>query len=540
MQTYLEQELSCLKESENKLRKENEQMQKRIKALEHNVEALTQALLQAAKQRFGASSEKTPDYEGQQNLFEEETPLPSEIQKEESLPVKAYTRVKRKSGDKARLIADLPREVVECILNPEEGCNVCSSPLQIIGKKTVRTELEYIPAKLKIIEYVQYIYKCITCGTTEDYPDAVIQKAPVPAPVMMRSLASPTSVAWVMYQKYALAVPLYRQEKEWLRMGIALTRSTMSNWVIQCATSWLRPMYERMHKKLLTYDILLSDETTIQCNKEVGRKASSNSYFWLHRNGPWEDTPIILFQYTRTRSGENAREFLDGFSGYQVTDAYAGYEKVENTTRCLCWSHLRRYYLEAIPLNSSKKEIPGSAGAKGRAYCDKLFALEKQWKNLSPEERQRKRLEQSISVLNAFFAWAENLTTNQEPLKKAIKYTLNHRNYFTNFLQDGRIPLSNNLSENAIRIVAVARKNFLFSDTPQGAEASALVFSIIGTATANGLDPYEYLVHLFKDLPNLDFHNNPELLDHYMPWSEKIPASCYAKKMVGKTQEGNE
>lgn len=166
----------------------------------------------------------------------------------------------------------------------------------------------------------------------------------------------------------------------------------------------------------------------------------------------------------------------------------------------------------------------------GRAYCDKLFKLERQWKSLSPEQRKQKRLEQSLPVLNAFFAWAEKVQTHQEPLKKAIKYTLNHREYFTNFLLDGRIPLSNNLSENGIRPVAVARKNFLFSDTPQGAVANALVFSIIETAVANGLDPYEYLVHLFKNLPNLDFYNNSELLDDYLHWSEKLAESCRATK----------
>lgn len=537
MLTCLEQELSKLKESERKLHEENEIKQRRIELLEHNVEALTQALLQAAKQRFGASSEKTPD-DAQLVLFEGEIEFLPEVEKEETHEVKAHTRLKRKSGAKARLIADLPREVVECVLNAEEVCEVCSSPLRVIGKKNVRTELEYIPAQLKVIEYVQNIYKCTTCGTTEDYPDAVIRKASVPAPVMPRFLASATSVAWIMYQKYALAVPLYRQEKEWLRMGIALTRSTMSNWVIQCATSWLRPIYERMREKLLTYDLIMSDETTIQCNKEEGRKASSASYFWQHRNGPWEDTSIILFQYTRTRSGENAQKFLEGFSGYSVTDAYAGYEKVENITRCLCWSHLRRYYHEAIPLNSSKKEIPGSAGAKGRAYCNKIFKLEKEWKELPHEERKRKRLEQSIPVLNAFFAWAENVNTHQEPLKKAIKYTLNPRDCFTHFLLDGRIPISNNMSENSIRAVAVARKNFLFSDTPQGAGASALVFSIIETAKANALDPYEYLVYLFRNLPNLYFHNKLELLENFMPWSDKLPALCYTKKVSNEDKEG--
>ena len=162
----------------------------------------------------------------------------------------------------------------------------------------------------------------------------------------------------------------------------------------------------------------------------------------------------------------------------------------------------------------------------------------RKFKHLPSEERKQKRLEQSIPVLNAFFAWAEKVQTNQEPLKKAIRYTLNHREYFSNFLLDGRIPISNNLSENAIRPVAIARKNFLFSDTPQGAQANALVFSIIATATANDLDPYEYLVFIFKNLPNVDFHNNPSILDNYMPWSETLPVSCKAKKVRKEPEEG--
>ena len=540
MQANLEQELLGLRELEKKLRQDNEIKQKRIEALERNVEALTQALMQAAKQRFGSSSEKTPLGNGQLYLFGEDAVISLEEEKIEKQTIRAHSRLKRKSGDKERLIADIPLEIVECVLNEDDNCDVCSSPLQFIGKKTVRTELEYIPARLKASQYMRYIYKCSTCGTTDAYPDAVIKKAPVPAPVMPRSLASPTTVSWIMYQKYAMAVPLYRQEKEWLRMGLALTRSNMSNWVIQCTSSWLKPIYNRMHEKLLTYDIIMSDETTMQCNKEKGRKASSTSYLWLHRNGESTGPPVILFEYTQTRSGENAKQFLNGFSGYLVSDAYAGYEKVENITRCLCWAHLRRYYLEAIPLDGSKKEIPGSAGAIGRAYCDKLFKLERQWKYLSPKERKQKRLEQSIPVLNAFFAWAEKVYTNQEPLKKAIKYTLNHKEYFTNFLLDGRIPLSNNLSENSIRSVAIARKNYLFSDTPQGAEANALVFSIIETAVANGLDPYEYLVYIFKNLPNLDFYNRLEILDDYLPWSDKLPDICREKKTRKGPEEGKQ
>lgn len=541
MLTALYQQISILKESEKKLREENEKQQKKIELLERNNEALTQALLQASKQRFGASSEKTPGYCNQVCLFEDEdesskTDIDDIPQKQ---TVRAHKRLKRKAGDKEQLIADIPREVVECIIGQDESCEVCNSELKAIGKKKVRTELEFIPARVKVTEYIQYIYKCVKCGNSDEYPEAVIRKADVPKPVMHRSIASPTSVAWLMYQKYVLAVPLYRQEKEWLRMGIELSRSNMSNWVIQCAALWLKPLYERMHKKLLTYEIIMSDETSYQCNKEAGRKASSKSYLWLHRNGECVGQPhVVLFQYTHTRAGENAKVFLQEFSGFLISDAYAGYEKVENIKRCLCWSHLRRYYIKAIPLDNRKKEIPGSAGAKGRAYCDKLFKLEKKWKELTPEERKQKRLEESVPILNGFFAWAKNVSTNQDPLKKALNYTLNHEEYFKNFLIDGRIPLSNNASENCIRPVAVARKNFLFSDSPRGAEASAIVFSIIETAKANGIDPYEYLVYIFKNLPNIDFKSNAESLEDYMPWSESLPETCRMKIKKTKVLEG--
>lgn len=231
-------------------------------------------------------------------------------------------------------------------------------------------------AKLVVKDYVQYIYKCVECGTNDGNPFDAIYSAPVPAPVLKHSFASPSSAAWIMYQKYVLSVPFYRQERDFLRMGAALRRDTMAYWVIRCAEDWLKPLYDRMHRQLLKCGIIMSDETTWQVNHEPGKKASSKSYIWIHRSGSCEGPPVILYEYTQTRSGDHARKFLEGFHGFHVSDAYDGYEKVEDITRCLCYSHLRRYYLEAIPLDSGKKEIPGSGGTIGRAYCDKLFRLE--------------------------------------------------------------------------------------------------------------------------------------------------------------------
>jgi transposase len=198
---------------------------------------------------------------------------------------------------------------------------------------------------------------------------------------------------------------------------------------------------------------------------------------------------------------------------------------------------LRRYYIEAIPLDSRKKGIPGSGGAIGRGYCDKLFKLERKWKRLTPEERKKNRLIHSVPVLEAFFAWAESTITGQEKLKKAINYTLNHKRYFTNFLLDGRIPLSNNLSEIAVKPVAITRKNALFSDSVDGAIATATIFSIINTAAANHLDPYKYLEYLFHQLPNIDFKAEERVLDEYLPWSEKIQLE-FKVQNTGNDEEG--
>ncbi|WLC66925.1 IS66 family transposase [Clostridium tagluense] len=509
------------------LENENRTLQEKVDLLEHNVEVLTQAVLHASKQRFGASSEKTPQVYGQCFLFGELIDEILDKTENKVINIKEHKRPVRKKGDRENLIKALPHEVIECVLNAEEAiCKICGSEFEIIGKKKVRSEMEYIPAKLIMKGYVQYVYKCIECGKNDANPYDFISCAPVPAPVLSHSFASPSCVAWVMYQKYMMSVPLYRQEKDFKRMGAELKRDMLANWVIRSSEYWLMPLYEKMHEQLLKCGVIMSDETTWQVNHEEGKKASSKSYIWIHRSGNCEGPPIILYKYTSSRSGDHAKKFLEGFRGFHVSDAYAGYEKVEGITRCLCFSHLRRYYLEAIPLDSGKKEIPGSGGAIGRAYCDKLFRLERKWKKLSPEERGKNRLIYSVPVLDAFFVWAENTFTNQGNLKKALGYTLNHKKYFTNFLLDGRIPLSNNLSEIAVKPVAITRKNSLFSDSPAGAEASATVFSIINTAAANNLDAYKYLEYLFRRLPNSNFASNSSVLDEYLPWSDKVQLEC--------------
>jgi transposase len=294
------------------LENENRELLEKVKMLEHNVELLTQAVLHASKQRFGASSEKTPNINGQCSLL---GGITDEILDETKvINIKEHKRPVRKKGDRENLIKALPHEVIECIIEAEDATRkICGNGLKIIGKKKVRSEMEYIPAKLIIKEYIQYVYKCIECGKNDTNPYDSIYCAPVPAPLLRHSVASPSITAWIMYQKYMMSVPLYRQEKDFKRMGAELKRDMIANWIIRTSEYWLKPLYEEMHKQLLKCSIIMSDETTWQVNKEEGKKPSSKSYIWIHRSGNCESFPIILYQYTRSRSGDHAKKFLEDF-----------------------------------------------------------------------------------------------------------------------------------------------------------------------------------------------------------------------------------
>lgn len=287
---------------------------------------------------------------------------------------------------------------------------------------------------------------------------------------------------------------------------------------------WLAPLWHHMKSQLLAQGVIHADETVIQVLKEEGKKASSQSRMWLYCSGKTATKPVVLFEYQPTRSGEHARRFLEGYSGYLLTDGYSGYDKVPNVTRCGCLAHLRRKYQEAMP-----KTGPGigSSAAIGFEYCNKLFALEKSFEGLSVEERKAKRQKQSKPILDAYFSWAETVDALKgSKLSEAITYSANQRNALSTFLEDGNIELSNNRAENAIRPFVVGRKGWLFADTTKGAQASALVYSIVETAKANNLNVYMYLVHILSKMPAIDFETNPSLLEDLMPWSDMLPSYC--------------
>ena len=481
-----------------------------------------------AKQRqFGASSEKSEYDFSQISIFNEaEATADANVPEPELLEIKKHYQ-KRKRLVNDHLPENLPVEIKEHDLPMEEQiCPECGEALHRIGKET-RRELKIIPAKAVIVEHVRRVYGCRDCEKDE-YGTPII-KAPVDNPVIKGSFASPEAVAQIMAQKFVMGVPLYRQEQEWARQGLLLSRQTMSNWLLRCAEDWLEPVYDALHEILCLRKVLHADETTLQVLREPGKAAQSKSYMWLYRTSGDAHNPIVLYDYQPDRKAKHPAEFLKDFKGYLHTDGYDGYRRLpEDIIVVGCWAHVRRKFDEALKV-LPEKDREGSNALRGKRYCDRLFDLEREFTDLSPEERFQRRQEFSKPLVEEFFTWLVSLgILPKTPAGTAISYALGQRKVLERYLLDGRLEISNNRAERSIKPFVIARKNFLFANTPNGAQASAIMFSLIETAKENGLNPFAYLTYIFKNAPNWDIHNNMTMPELLLP--ENAPESCKAKR----------
>lgn len=481
----------------------------------------------AQHRRFGSSSERTEVPE-QLGLFNEAETLAVETELEQ---VAAHTRKKRK-GKRDEFYAGLPTEKIIYELPEDERiCSECGGSLHACGHEVLRREVRVIPAQFVAEEHIQTVYGCRNCEKNADDTPPPMVKASVPAPVISGSgIASPSLVSFIMCNKYVLALPLYRQEQELQRIGIHISRQTMANWIIFTAINWLSPIYDLLKAELLKNDILHSDETTLQVIKEDGRKASQKSYMWEYHTGRDTDRQVALFEYQPTRESEHPQRFLAEFHGFLHVDGYAGYKQLEGrgVTIVECWAHARRKFHDVLKA-LDKKDRENDVANTGLEYCDKLFALECEFdeENISHEERLKRRLADSKPVAEAFFAWAESVLVLPQTLPKskigqAVGYAVNQRQWLMNFLLDGRLELSNNRAERTIRPFTIGRKNWLFSYCARGAKASAVAYSIIETAQANGLVPFVYLDYLFQTLPNIP----KERFSECLPWNHRVREIC--------------
>ena len=337
-----------------------------------------------------------------------------------------------------------------------------------------------------------------------------------------------------------MAIPLYRQEKDWERQGIRLTRQTMSNWLLRATEDWLVPIYDALKVEMFAnHDTLHADETTLQVLHEPGKSPQSKSYMWLYRtsgyttDGDKTKFPIMLYEYQTGRHAKYLAKFLQGFKGYLHADGYEGYHSLpKDITIVGCFQHASRKFdeaLKSLPPDARK----GSDAEKGKLYCSKLFELERSFAEaeLSPKERFDKRQSLSKPLMDEFYAWLVTVRALPKmPLGAAKRYALDQRIYLERYLFDGRLEISNNRAERSIKPFVIGRKNFLFANTSRGARASAVLYSIIETAKENWLNPHKYLSFIFQNAPSLDICSNADDLAFLLP--HFAPDSCCAHRHV--------
>jgi transposase len=516
-----------LQQQNAELEQQNKRQARELADLQLKLKWYEEQIRLAQHKRFGASSEKTDANQLELQLFNEaEVTAAPAVQTEPDIETISYSR-RKASGKREVDLSGLPVEQRFYRLSEDEQvCACCGGTMHVMSTET-RRELQVIPAQLKVIESIREIGACRLCSQTEEKPPIVA--AAMPTPAFPGSLASPSAVAHVMHQKYVNAQPLYRQEAEWLRMGYPLSRQTMANWMIAGSERWLEPIYAQMKRILVSQDVLHADESTLQVLQEPGKAAQSESYMWVYLTGR-ESEPIVLYEYQRTRGGEHPRNFLSGFQGYLHVDGYPGYHKVQGVKLSGCWAHARRYYDEALKsMPPSARTDSNSVAAQGLAWCNQLYAIERDLREKTPEERFAARLKQSQPILDDYFKWLRQQKTRTMPksaLGKAIAYSLNQWEKLTTFMKDGQLELDNNRAERSIKPFVTGRKNWLFANTPRGAKSSAIIFSVIETAKQNGLNPFHYLAYLFEQLPLLPNLQDPTNLAAYLPWSAELPAEC--------------
>jgi transposase len=479
----------------------NTQLQRENERIKAQVLTLREQLHLAIAKRYAASSEKaSPD---QIRLFNEaEATVAGKVdeQEDEFTPdagsnVSAVARPKR---GRQPLPAHLPRiEVIHELPESERFCDLDGVPLAVIGNVTCE-QLDIVPATIRVLRHVRTQYAC-ACGRC-------IKLAPLPGQPIPKSMAAPGLLAHVTVSKYQDALPLYRQEEILQRIGVDIPRATLANWMIE-AGILVQPLINLLRDRLLSYDLIQMDETTVQVLKEPGKTAQSKSYLWLQRGGP-PDQPVLLYDYDPGRGAGVPKRLLEGFVGTLQTDGYDGYNAVVATnslTHLGCFAHARRKFDEAIKAQG-KKPRPGLAH-QGLALIQKLYGVEKAVRTATPEERHIYRLKHAQPILDQLRAWLNESLLQVPPQTatgKALNYLHNEWTKLIRYLEDGRYEIDNNRAENAIRPFVIGRKNWLFSDSVRGVKASANLYSLIETAKANGLEPCAYLRRVFTELPRAE------------------------------------
>jgi transposase len=480
---------------------------------ERRMQALYEQIRLARRRMFGASSES---HSAQAWLFDEAEVLAAGTDEASDTAILPVTQPKpsapetrKPRGKRKPLPADLPRvDVVHELPTTERTCP-CGCVMVEIGED-ISEQLDIVPMQIQVLRHIRKRYGC-PCG--EHAP----QSAPVPPQVLPKSNASNDLLAMLLTAKYVDGLPLARFEYVLGRSGAVVPRQTLARWVIGTSQA-LQPVFNLLRDTLLESRVIHMDETPVQVLKEPGRPAQSQSYMWVQRSGP-PDKPVVLFDYDPSRSGQVPKRLLAGWSGYLMTDGYDGYNAVVREQHIIhlgCWVHARRYLVDATKAMPSGK---GGRAEQAIRLIAKLYAVEKVYRDKTDEERFAARQAHSLPTLVALREWLDTtlpLVPPRTKLGEALNYLAGHWERLVRYCERGDLPIDNNPAENSIRPFVVGRKAWLHADTPAGAHASALIYSLIETAKANGQEPYIWLRRTLERLPTAKTVEDYEAL---LPWN---------------------
>jgi transposase len=499
-----------------------------IASLKQRIELLEEALRLSKIKRFAPSSEQS----GQMSLFDDaeveatvefDAATDEAVDEVEAIEDRVASeatetdQTKPKPGRKP-FADNLPRVQIYITLSDEEKAGAIS-----VFFSKVKEELDIIPAQVRVLEYMQE--KAVFPEPTQDEMQRRIIAAAMPKHPVPGAMGSIEMMSYVLTCKYCDGLPLYRLENILARYGGEFSRATLANWVIALARP-LQPLINLIRDHQLAGDLIMADETRVQVLKEPGRPATSDKFMWVTLGGP-PGQPSVLFEYDPSRSQEVPLRLLDGFHGYLQTDGYAGYNAVcliNNITQLGCWDHARRKFKDAQDAQPKPKNGKPHKASKADhllGLINTLYMIERQIKTLSAAEKFQQRCKRSLPVLNKIKAYLDD-NRHKVPKDgltgKAMTYLSNQWDKLMVYCSNGELNISNILAENAIRPFVMGRKAWLFSDTPKGAQASAIHYSLIETAKANGLEPYAYLTQVLKAIPYAD---TVEKIEALLPWNFK-------------------
>lgn len=529
-----------------------EDMAAMILQMQATINRLSEQLDIMNAKKYGRKSEKLKVIEGQMSIYDQAFNEAEAIVDENAETAKSGTNAEAAAENASATAAETEPEIETVIVHRKKHTGKREEDLkgfptriekhelteeqltEIFGANgwkqlpdEVYNRLERHPAVYEAVEHHIAVY-------TAKKEDKIV-RAERPTDLLRNSIATPSLVAAVMNGKYANAMPLNRISEELARNDVNLSRGTLANWTIRCAELYLSLVYDRLKKYLCEQSVIQADETTVGVTKD-GRPGTTNSYMFVYRTSELQkENPVILYKYEKTRGHEHAKEFLESFKGTLVSDAFSGYKALERENEgiqsAFCWAHARRSYADALKAlkGPEKKHAKDTVAHKSIIRIGNIYNAENNAKTMCPDERYKYRQEKVLPLVEDYFAWVKEQNPTMilsEKTKEGLAYSLNNEKQLKAFLENGMVPIDNSATERAIRPFTVGRANWHIIDTVHGAEASAIIYSLVETAKANNLKIYEYLKFLLEKIPNHMDDKNLDFIDDLLPWSPSLPACC--------------